>query len=216
MKIDVWADIVCPWCYLGVRRLTQALRDFPARDQVAVVYHPYQLDPAAPAAATPLTRYLERRFGPAAPTMMQRVTPVAAAEGIRIHWDRAIMSNTLAAHRLLHLARSEHGAATQRLLLDQLFDAHFTGGLDVGDHDTLARLAATAGLAEARVRACLAGSEGLADVQREMAVARQIGVQAVPTFVFDDRYAIQGAQPADVFRAALREAERQARQRPPA
>ena len=137
MKVEIYADVVCPWCYIGERRFARALAAFPQADRVDVVYRPYQLDPEAPAEAAPLKQYLARRYGALVESMRARGTEAAAAEAIVMNWDRALSVNTLTAHRLLGLAEREHGAEVQRALLDKLFEAHFTRGIDVADQPAL-------------------------------------------------------------------------------
>jgi len=206
MKVEIYADVVCPWCYIGERRFARALAAFPQADRVEVVHRSYQLDPEAPGEAAPLKQYLARRYGALVEGMLARGTEAAAAEGIVMDWDRALAVNTLTAHRLLGLAEREYGAEVQRALLDKLFEAHFTRGMDVADHERLADLAASVGMARARVQAYLASDEGLAETREALARARRIGVRAVPTFVFDGEYAVEGAQPASVFLQVLEEA----------
>ncbi len=209
MKVEIYSDVMCPWCYIGERRFARALAAFP-RDDVQVVFRPYQLDPSAPARAVPIADYLERRFGPRAAGMLGAVGAAAAAEGITMDWDRALAANTRAAHRVLALAEREYGATVQRKLLERLFDAHFTRGGDVGDHAQLAELARAAGMDEERVRRHLAADEGEAELDDELARAAALGIRAVPTFVFDGQYAVSGAQPASTFLQVLEEVERRA------
>ena len=117
MKVEIYSDVVCPWCYIGERRFARALAAFGGGD-VEVVFRPFQLDPAAPTAAEPIARYLERRFGARAGSMLGSVSAAAAAEGITMDWDRALAANTRTAHRLLGLAEREYGAGTQRALAE--------------------------------------------------------------------------------------------------
>lgn len=208
MKVEIYSDVACPWCFIGERRLARALTAFPGGDAVEVVFRPYQLDPGAPAVAAPLLPHLDRRFGGDAAGKLAHVTAAGAEDGIAFDWDRALAVNTLTAHRVLALAAREHGPAVQRALLDRIFDAYFSRGADVSDHALLARLAAESGMDEARVRAYLDAGEGAADLARELAEARALGVRAVPTFVFDDAYVVQGAQPASVFLQVLEEVRR--------
>src|SRR5688500_7974141 len=116
MKVEIYSDVACPWCYIGKRRFDQALAAFPGAADVEVIYKPYQLDPAAASQAFPLLARLERKFGPRAPMMMQRVTEAGRGEGIDMRFADALAANTLAAHRLLRLAALEHGAAAQHTL----------------------------------------------------------------------------------------------------
>lgn len=205
MKIDIYSDIACPWCYIGKARFERALAEFEGRGDVDVVFRPYQLDPTAPAKAVPMYDYLAARFGPNARAMAQRVIDQARGEGLAMDYERGLTVNTLAAHRLLRLAERERGAAVQRALAERLFRAHFAEGKDVGDAATLADLAAEEGMDRERVRAYLASSEGEREVRQEIDAARRLGITAVPTFVFDDKYALQGAQPTALFAEALNE-----------
>ena len=203
MKVEVYSDVACPWCYVGKRRFERALAEFPGAGEVEVVYRPYQLDPAAPAAAVPLMDALAKKFGPGAGSMAERVAETARAEGITMDFASALAANTLDAHRLLRLAELEGGPAVQHAVAEGLFEAHFARGADVGDPEVLAEIAAAAGMDPERVRAYLASGEGAREVRAGIAHAQRLGVTAVPTFVFEDRYAVQGAQPPSVFLQAL-------------
>jgi predicted DsbA family dithiol-disulfide isomerase len=203
MRVEIWSDVACPWCYIGKRRFEKALAAFPGRDDVEVVFKPYQLDPNAPAAARPVMERLQRKFGAQAPAMMQRVTDAGRSEGIEMRFDRALAATTLDAHRLLWLAEREYGPALQRDLADRLFDAHFSQGGDIGDRAQLTELAAAAGMDRARVSGFLSSTEGTDEVKAEMGAAHEMGITAVPTFIFDDRYAVQGGQPSAIFLQAL-------------
>ena len=205
MKVEIYSDVVCPWCYIGKRRFDRALARFPGAEEIEVVFRPYQLDPEAPESAEPLARYLERRFGRSSAQMRARVGEAAASEGITIDWDRALAVNTRTAHRLLRLALREYGPDAQRRLADGLFDAHFSRGIDIASHEALTALATAAGLDERRVRAYLASGEGAAEVAEEIESARVLGVRAVPAFVFDGEYLVEGGQPSAVFVQVLDE-----------
>jgi predicted DsbA family dithiol-disulfide isomerase len=203
MKVEIYSDVACPWCYIGKARFERALGAFPGAGAVEVVYRPYQLDPDAPGEAVPMLEYLEGRFGRGARSMADRVSETARSEGLEMDYDRGLAVNTLDAHRLLRLAEREGGAGVQRAVAEGLFEAHFSRGLDVGDPAVLAEIAADAGLPAGRVRAHLASGEGRAEVLAEIEDARRLGVSAVPTFVFDGRYGVQGAQPASAFLQVL-------------
>jgi predicted DsbA family dithiol-disulfide isomerase len=207
MKVEIYSDIACPWCYIGEKRFAAALASFPEAE-VDVVFRPYQLDPGAPATPRPLVDALREKFGANVPRMLARVTDAARDEGIEMRWDEAIAANTLAAHRLLRLALHEYGAGVQRALAERLFDAHFTGGGDVGDLALLTELAVAVGMDRDRTRAYLESSEGLAETRAEIAEAQQLGVRAVPTFVFEGQYVVEGGQPAAVFTEVLQEVSR--------
>ncbi|MFL5561685.1 MAG: DsbA family protein [Gemmatimonadaceae bacterium] len=213
MKVEIYSDISCPWCYIGEKRFAAALASFAEAD-VDVSFRPYQLDPAAPATARPLTEALREKFGAGVQSMLDRVTGVARGEGIEMHWDRARAANTITAHRLLRLALLENGPAVQRALAEKLFEAHFTNGGDVGDHGLLTELATAVGMNADRVRRYLDSAEGLAETRAEIAQAQALGIRAVPTFIFDDEYVVEGGQPSAVFADVLREVARLSATRP--
>ena len=203
MKIEIYSDVACPWCYIGKRRFDRALAGFGGGAEVEVIYRPYQLDPGAPATAYPLMQRLEKKFGSRAFEMVQRVTEAARGEGIDMRFGEALAANALAAHRLLRLAVQEYGPAAQHDLAERLFEAHFTLGRDIGHPTELTELAVAAGLERSRVIAYLQSNEGLEETRAEIREAQEMGITAVPTFVFDGRYAIQGGQPAPVMLQAL-------------
>ena len=210
MNVEIYSDVACPWCYIGERRFARALSAFPQADQVEVVFRPYQLDPSLPSAPRPLKEQLKEKFGPRLEATLRRTAATAAQEGLDLRFDRAQAVNTLTAHRLLRLAEQEAGPEAQRALAEKLFEAHFTNGENVADPKLLAGLAAAAGLEQERVQAYLASDEGVREVQDEIAQAQRLGIRAVPTFVFDGRRAVQGAQPTSAFLEVLEEIQREA------
>lgn len=199
MKIEIYSDIVCPWCYVGERRLGRALATLPSHEPVEVVFRPYQLDPAAPESAVPLMPSLERRLGARTAAMLDAVTHAAEGEGITIAWDRALSANTRTAHRLLQWALREGGAEVQRKLAAELFALHFTRGGNVADVEQLVAVAASVSLDAERARTYLDSTEGVRELEAEFDQARELGIRSVPTFVIDGQYAIQGAQPVSAF-----------------
>jgi predicted DsbA family dithiol-disulfide isomerase len=207
VRIDIWSDVVCPWCYIGKRRLETALAAFDHAADVEVVWHSYQLDPGAPAEPTEsVAEHLGRKYGggPAAGSqMIDRVEAVAAEEGLVYRLHQAQRANTVDAHRLLHLALDEHGPKRQGRLKEALLAAYFIEARNVADHDVLRELAGAAGLDAARVDEVLAGDEYAADVQADIDRAHAFGSSGVPFFVIDDKYGVSGAQPADVFGQVL-------------
>ncbi len=205
MKVDIYSDIVCPWCYIGKRRFARALEMLPD-SKVEIVFRPYQLDPSAPPTSVPLAERLARRFGGAMEGMLERVTDEARKEGIAIAWEKALTGNTRNAHRLMELARRADSPTVQWALAEQLFDLYFSRGGDLTNVDQLADAASVVGMDRERVWAYLGSSEGLADLEAEFEHARRLGVQAVPTFVIDGRYAVQGAQPVTTFLNVLQQA----------
>ncbi|MET9873423.1 DsbA family oxidoreductase [Actinacidiphila glaucinigra] len=203
MKVEIYSDIACPWCYVGKRRFERALAAFPQADQVEVVYRPFQLAPDKSETPESHRAYLNERYGPQSAAMDARLEELGRAEGLAFDFDRAIENNTLLAHRLLWHALNAYGAKEQAALKDRLLVAHFAEGADVGDRDTLAALAAAAGLDRDRAALFLASDEGRAEVLAEMDDARGIGVNAVPTFVFEGKWAVQGGQESSTFLRVL-------------
>jgi predicted DsbA family dithiol-disulfide isomerase len=205
MKIEIYSDVACPWCYIGSTRFERALAEFPGRDDVEVSFRPFQLNPDTPTQAQPLYDYYERLFGPDFRSRQADVAALAAKEGLEFRFERALAVNTFTAHRLLWLTERDYGPAVQRALKTALLRAYFTDGRDVGDTATLAGLATEAGVDPDLAGKWLTGDEGTAETTAAIEYARRLGVQAVPTFVFDGRYAVQGAQGTDVFLSALAE-----------
>lgn len=207
MRIEIWADVVCPWCYIGKRRLEKAIAGFEHGDDVEVVYRSYELDPFAPEVGTESTvTVLGRKFGAdeaGTRAMMARADEVAAAEGLTFAHADALHARTLTAHRLLHLAKEE---GRQHELMEQVLAAYFTRGESLGEHDVLRRAAAEAGLDPARVEEVLASDEFRDDVMADVAQARAYGSSGVPFFVIDGRFGISGAQPTELFEQALEQA----------
>jgi predicted DsbA family dithiol-disulfide isomerase len=203
MRVDIYSDIACPWCYIGERRFARALAERPDADAVEVVFRPFQLDPDLPDTPQPLTRRLAEKFGAQKDAAMQRVTAMAEDEGLTFRFDDALAVNTFTAHRLLWLAEQKADPSVQRTLAEKLFAAHFTHGENIADPEVLTDLAAEAGLDPERARAFLASDEGTDEVQALIERAQRLGVRAVPTFVFNDESAVQGAQSADTFRRVL-------------
>ncbi|MFC1418536.1 DsbA family oxidoreductase [Streptacidiphilus cavernicola] len=204
MKIEIYSDIACPWCFIGKRRFERALSAFP--QPVEVVYRPYQLVPDAPAQATPHRAWLAERYGPQSRAMDDRVAALGATEGISYDFDAALHVNTFDGHRLLRLAAAEYGLAVQGDLKERLLAAHFSDGVDVGDHAALTDIAVAAGLDRTRVADYLASDEGSAELTAELEQARAIGIRSVPTFVIDQTWAIEGAQETSTFLRALEQA----------
>jgi len=203
MKIEIWSDVVCPWCYIGKRRLEHALGEFEHAGDVEVIWRSFQLNPDAPGKAVPTLDYLNRRFGPQASAMTERVAELGRGEGLNLDFASSLTVNTLDAHRALHLAADQGlgDAAKERLL-----QAHFSEGADVSDHETLARLLGEVGVDEDRVRSVLAGTEYATQVRDDIEEAQRLGATGVPFFVIDRKYGISGAQPAETFLHALRTA----------
>jgi predicted DsbA family dithiol-disulfide isomerase len=212
VEIEIYSDVVCPWCYIGKRRLDRALESF--QGDVRVHFRPFQLDPRPVREPQPLLDALAAKFGgpDRARQIAAQTTQVAAKAGLELRFDRAVSANTFDAHRLIWFA-DQHGLAAD--MTEALHRAHFTDGVDIGSHAALAGLAAEVGLDPARVRAFLASPAGASEVRTQLATARDLGITSVPTFVFARRYAVTGAQEPETLRAVLdevasREAERAA------
>jgi predicted DsbA family dithiol-disulfide isomerase len=207
MKVEIWSDVVCPWCYIGKRRFEAALARFDHRDDVEVVWRSFELDPGAPAVREgSYAGRLAAKYGvpvTEAQAMIDRMTGAAAGTGLAFRFDIARPGNTFDAHRLLHLAldRGVQDAAKERLLA-----AAFTEGLPIGDRDTLVHLGADAGLDATEVRAVLEGDTYGAEVRRDEREAAELGIHGVPFFVVDRRYAVSGAQAPEVLLAMLDQA----------
>jgi predicted DsbA family dithiol-disulfide isomerase len=204
MKIDVYADVVCPWCYIGESRLEKALA---ARPDLAVERHwrPFQLRPDMPAGGLARAEVLGRKFGGAERlrVMDERLAEVGAADGIRFAWERVINSpNTVDAHRLILFA-AERGLEWP--LAHALFAAYFTDGHDLNDHDQLVAAAESVGIAGEEALAYLASARGVAAVAESQQTAEELGISGVPFYVIDDRYGLSGAQPVEVFLRVLDE-----------
>lgn len=203
MPIDVVSDVVCPWCYLGKRRLDEALELTPELN-VAVNWKPFRLDPTIPPEGISRQAYLERKFGSveANQPMYDDLVGLGRMEDIDFRFDRITRSpNTVDAHRLIRWAAEEDAQAP---VVERLFFAYFTEGLDIGDHGVLATVADDAGL-EADIASRLASDEDRAAVEAEIENAYKIGVTGVPCYIIDSRYAVMGAQESGTLAQALAE-----------
>lgn len=204
VSVEVWSDVVCPWCYIGKRRLEAAIAALDGEVEIAISYRPYQLDPTAPSdSPRPVAEAYSAKFGgpERAAQIIQHVTGIAADEGIEFRMDRALRANTLRAHRLLWLASA---TGHQAALKERLLRAYFCDGVDVGDVDALASCAADVGLDPDRVSAFLRSDDGADEVRAQLAMAADVGISAVPTYVLDGRWSVPGAQDAATFVAAIR------------
>ena len=204
MQVEIWSDVVCPWCYLGKRQFEQALAGFAHRGDVAVTYRSFELDPAAPpGVTTPTVDVLASKYGMSAAQAhdaQRQMEQRAAQRGLTFRMDGLRSGSTRDAHRLLHLAKAR---GRQAELAERLHRAYFTEHGSVFDAASLADLAAAAGLDQAEAQAVLAGDEYARDVDADEQMARSLGVTGVPFFVIGHRYAVSGAQPPEVLAAAL-------------
>ncbi|WP_062212738.1 DsbA family oxidoreductase [Streptomyces sp. NBRC 109706] len=204
MRIDIWGDVVCPWCYIGTARFERALAGFEHRERVTVAHRSFELDPTrVPGEVEPNERMLARKFGPRAAEMEGQVAELARGEGLDYQTDR-LVGGTRDVHRLLHFA-DEHGARHQLLTL--LYEANFGRGESVFTPDALVAVAERAGLDADAARAVLADPERYRDaVLADQREAARLGANGVPFFVLDGRFAVSGGQSVATFEQALRRA----------
>jgi predicted DsbA family dithiol-disulfide isomerase len=207
MEVEIWSDVVCPWCYLGKRRFEQALSSFEHRDQVQVTYRSFELDPSAPPGVTsPTIEMLAQKYGMSAAQAEQaqrQMEERAAADGLTFRMSGLHSGSTRDAHRLLQLAKA---SGRQDQLMERLQRAYFTEQDSIFDHDSLTRLAVEAGLDRDDVAGVLASDQYADHVDTDEAMARALGATGVPLFVIDRRYGISGAQPAETITDVLERA----------
>jgi predicted DsbA family dithiol-disulfide isomerase len=205
VKIDIWSDVACPWCYIGKRKFEEGARR--AGVPVEVEYHSFELSPDTPVEyAGSTARFLSERKGlplPQVQQMLEQVTTIAAGVGLHYDFDTVVHTNTVLAHELLHFAKAQ---GRQLETAEGLFRAYFVEGRHIGRVDDLADIAAAAGLDPDAARGALESHEYRGAVQADQAQAAAYGIQGVPFFVLDGRYGVSGAQDADVFAGALRQA----------
>jgi predicted DsbA family dithiol-disulfide isomerase len=204
MQVEIWSDVVCPWCYVGKRQFEQALAGFGHRGAVEVVYRSFELDPSAPhGVTTPTVEMLAGKYGMTpdqACDAQRQMEQRAAQRGLTFRMDALRSGNTRDAHRLLHLAKAR---GRQAELAERLHRAYFTEQGSIFDHASLAGLAADAGLDREEALAVLASEHYDQDVTADEQAARQLGITGVPFFVIARRHAISGAQPPEVIAGAL-------------
>ena len=210
VKIEIWSDVVCPWCYIGKRRIENALAGFAHADDVEVHWRSYQLDPGAPTEPTEsAAAMIARKYGqsPAGAQQMQdRVEAVAAEEGLVYRLSQTLHLNTVDAHRLIHLAHAQGGNELQGRVKEALLEAYFTEARNVADHDVLREVGVSAGLDAARVDEVLGSREFEHEVHADIEQAQAYGASGVPFFVIDQKYGVSGAQPTEVFTQVLEKA----------
>ncbi|GAB2983875.1 DsbA family oxidoreductase [Nocardioides montaniterrae] len=215
MRIDIWSDVVCPWCFIGKRRIEKALDGLIStgsitEDDVEVVWHSFQLDPGAPTEPVEtVAQALGRKYGggeAAGREMIDRVEAVAAEEGMIWRHHSSQRVGTVDAHRLLHLALATGGPTLQGAFKERLLTAYFIEAANVADHAVLRDLALETGLDAGRVQEVLAGTEYTDEVYADQQQAAAYGATGVPFYVIDGRYGVSGAQPADAFAQVLQRA----------
>ncbi len=207
MKVEIWSDVACPWCYIGKRRIEGALAQFEHQDQVEILWRSYQLDPQAPRTSEKtMNEILANKYGMSpkqAAAANDRVSAIAAQDGLDYHMDQVQYGNTFDAHRLIHLAAA-HGL--QQEMEERFFKAYFTEGARLGDTETLVKLASEVGIDAEEARAVLASDRYADEVRADIQRARRLGVQGVPFFAIDEKYGVSGAQPAEVLKEVLEQA----------
>jgi predicted DsbA family dithiol-disulfide isomerase len=208
MRVDIWSDVVCPWCYVGKRRFETALAAFDGAAAIEVVHHSFQLNPAAPRDQTSDRRAMlmqKYRLSPQQVDEMDaRMTETAAAEGLEYHLDGTRSGNTFDAHQLLQFAKAR---GVQDAMVERLYRAYFTEQRSIFDRESLVALAGDAGLDAEEARTVLDDNRYAAAVEEDLDVARRLGANGVPFFVVDGRFGVSGAQPPAVFLEVLTRAQ---------
>jgi predicted DsbA family dithiol-disulfide isomerase len=204
MKVEIWSDVMCPFCYIGKRRFENALQELPFKDEIEVEWKSFQLNPDLQyQPGRNIHQYLAEHKGfslEKAKELNNHVTEMAAAEGLKYDFDKAVVANSFDAHRFSHLAAKQgKGDAAE----ESLFKAYFTEGKNISDRDTLVQLGTEIGLDSAAVKQALEGDAYMQEVKQDIAEADAIGVRGVPFFVIDRKYAVSGAQAKEVFAQAL-------------
>ena len=204
IQIDVISDVICPWCFLGKRRLDKALSMLPDI-KTEVVFRPFYLDPTIPAEGVDRGEYMEGKFGKERlKTIHDPLIAAGKEDGVPYHFDKITRTpNTLSAHRVLRWALVE---GKQREVAEALFMAYWNQGRDVGDHAVLAEIAGACGMDGLKLQADLATDKDSEAVLKEMAMAQKMGVTGVPTFIINRKYGVVGAQATDVLADAIRKA----------
>ena len=210
MQVEIWSDVVCPWCYIGKRRFEAALASFAHGDDVEVVWRSFELDPRAPQERVgDYASRLAKKYGMShdrAMASLHHMTDVAAEEGLEFDFARTRAGNTFDAHRVLHLALERGGASVQGAVKERFMQAYFSEGEAIGDPDVLVRLAGEAGLDEADVKEALAGDAFAEHVRADESAAEELGISGVPFFLVDRKFAVSGAQATEIFTRALERA----------
>ncbi|MBE8721887.1 DsbA family oxidoreductase [Sphingobacterium pedocola] len=204
MKVEIWSDVICPFCYIGKRNFETALEQFAERKNIEVIWKSFQLDASIPEVATEsYAEYLVKRKGMAAEQvqgMLTNVTEMASQVGLDYHLDQSVIVNSQKAHQLIQFAKSkELGNEAE----ERLFSAFFTESKNIADTETLVRLGKDFGLEESELKASLEDEKYKYEITQDIQEAQNIGVTGVPFFVFDRKYAVSGAQPAEVFLQSL-------------
>jgi predicted DsbA family dithiol-disulfide isomerase len=205
VKIDVVSDVVCPWCYIGKRRLEKAVEELSDKYNFDITYHPFELNPQMPHEGANQKEYLTKKFGSAEryKEITTHVTSVAASEGLTFNFDKQKISpNTRNAHRIIELAKQE---GKQLATKEAFMKAYFTDGVDLSKNENVALVAQQVGLNKASVEKMLASDEGLVEVELAEKEMQKLGITGVPFYIIDNKYGISGAQPSETFKQAINE-----------
>lgn len=206
MKIEIWSDVMCPFCYIGKNNFEQALNKLPFKDEVEVEWKSFQLDPTlAPNKTQDTIQYFKEKKGvaePQAAQMLGQVTQMGKGAGIDFNFEKTLITNTFSAHKLLHLAK-KHNKSNE--MEEALFIAHFIDGKNVGDIEVLVDLAESLGIDKEEARQAVTTDQLDYEVNQDIQEARNNGISGVPFFVLNGKYAVSGAQPAEVFENALQQ-----------
>ncbi|WBX97338.1 DsbA family oxidoreductase [Chryseobacterium gambrini] len=206
MKVEIWSDVMCPFCYIGKNNFEKALENLPFKDQVEVEWKSFQLDPTLDPKETKTTsEYFKEKKGfpeAQAQQMIAQVKQMGSGAGIDFNFEKALITNTFSAHKLLHLAKKYNKANEME---EALFIAHFVDGKNVGDVETLVNIAGSLGIDREEAQKVLASEEYHQEISSDITEARNNGVSGVPFFVLNGKYAVSGAQPVELFASALQQ-----------
>ena len=207
MTVEIWSDVMCPFCYIGKRKFEKALEQFPHKDDIKIIWKSFQLDPSTvtdPSLNTIENLRLKKGWSKEqAAETIAHVADIAKQVGLNFNFDKAVVANSFDAHRLSHLAKKYN---KQNELEEKLFSAYFTEGKNTADYETLLKIALEIGMDEGEVSQVLKGNTFANEVHQDVEQAQQIGVRGVPFFVLNQKYAISGAQESDTFLQALHKA----------
>jgi len=207
MKVEIWSDVMCPFCYIGKKRFDTALEKFPHKDEVDVEWKSYQLNPHLTTQADKnINEYLAEHKGISieeARSLNEHVTAMAAEVGLTYKMDEAVVANSFMAHRMTHFAKTK---GKQSELEELLFKSYFTEGKNIDDLETLLQLGEEIGLDKNELKSILEGNQFAEDVQKDIYEAHQVGLKGVPFFVYNNQYGISGAQPKELFEQTLQQA----------
>ena len=216
MKIEIWSDVMCPFCYIGKRNLETALEQFPDKNNIEIIWKSYQLDPTFPESVTEdYHQYLVKRKGMTAEQvkgMLDNVTQSAKQVGLEYNLDKSVIVNSLNAHKFIQFAKTK---GLGDLAEEKLFHAFFTDAKNIADLDTLTQIGKDIGINEAEIKTAFTDEKYTAQVKHDIQEAQQIGVQGVPFFVLDRKYAVSGAQPPQAFTQSLEQAFSEWREKNP-